>query len=186
MRRSTVGRSLRTSAPVLLLASLYVLAPAPARGDSMYLKLDGIEGQVTAAGYVNQIEVQAWSWGVANPATIASAGWTVGKITMSHLTLTKSADSSTPRLIEYASAGRHIPKAVLSVIRSTDGFVYLKVTLEDLLVSSLELSAGGERPSESVALSFAKVGIEYWAGPGKPRIASGWDVAKNMPFMPAP
>ncbi len=188
MRQSTVGRSPRMSAPVLLLAALSVLAPVAARGDSMYLRIDGIEGQVTAAGYVNQIAVQSWTWGASNPVTVGSAtgGLTAGKVSMSELAIMKSADSSTPRLVEYASAAKHAPKAVLTVVRSTDGFVYLRITLEDVMVTSLQLSAADERPSESVSLSFARVGIEYWAGPGKPRVASGWDLLKNMPFTPAP
>jgi type VI secretion system secreted protein Hcp len=176
------------SAPVLLLAVLFVLAPSPARGDSMFLKIDGIDGQATAAGYVNQIQLLSWSWGVSNPVTVGSGtgGLTAGKVSMAEFAIMKSADSSTPRLLEYANSAKHAPKAVLSMIRSTDGFVYLKITLEDVMVSSLQLSAADERPSESVSLSFAKVGIEYWAGPGKPRVASGWDVVKNMPFTPGP
>ncbi len=51
-------------------------------------------------------------------------------------------------------------------------------------MSSLQLSAGGERPSESVAISFGRVGIEYRPGPGKTRVASGWDVTKNVAFTP--
>lgn len=191
MLRSNLGRILRTSAGTLLLGGLLGLAAPPAGADSMYLKIEGVpavEGEATAKGYEKHIEVLSWSWGLTNATgnVPRTGGLGAGRVAMSELTIMKTADASTPRLISLASQGKRSPKAILTVVRSSDGFPYLKITLEDVLVSSLQLSAGGERPTESVAFSFAKVGIEYWPGPGQTRVFSGWDVAKNVAFTPAP
>ena len=183
MLRRNPGPSLWTSAFVIALA----LAAAPARADDMYLQLGDIQGESTARGYERWIEVVSWSWGVANPATVgAGTGLSAGRATLSDLTLMKFADSATPRLLDGSTRGTHFPKAALAVRRSSDGFEYLRIRLEDVLVSSDQLSAGGDRPAESVGLSFVRFVLDYTPNPGKDRVSFGWDAAQNVAFNPPP
>ena len=177
------GTILGTSAFAILL----VLAAVPARADEMYLQLGDVAGDVTTAAYLNWINVASWSWGATNATTVAAGtGYATGKAALSALTLMKSADSGTPRLVDAVVKGTHFPKAALAVRRSSDGWEYLRIRLEDVVVTSDQLTAGGERPEESVALTFARYVLDYKPGPGKPTISFGWDVAKNAPFNPAP
>ena len=182
MLRVSPRATLGTSAFVILFA----LATAPARADDMFLQLGDVVGDATAAGYQSWISIASWSWGATNSTTVAAGtGYAAGKAAVSALTLMKSADSGTPRLVDAVVMGVHFPKAALAVRRSSDGWEYLRIRLEDVLVSSDQLSAGGERPEESVALTFARYVIDYKPGPGKPTVSYGFDVAKNAPFKPA-
>jgi type VI secretion system secreted protein Hcp len=184
MLRRKLGAIFWTSAFVIALG----LAAAPARADDMFLQLGDIQGEATARGYEKWIDIVSWSWGVSNPTTIGSGtgGLSAGRVTVSDLNLMKFADSATPRLLDGAAQGTHFPKATFSVRRSSDGFEYLRIRLEDVLVSSDQLSAGGDRPAESVSLSFARVVLDYTPNPGKNRVSFGWDVASNVAFSPAP
>jgi type VI secretion system secreted protein Hcp len=183
MLRRSLGATLWTSAFVFAAA----LVVAPARADDMYLQLGDVAGDVTAAPYQNWINIASWSWGATNSTTVAAGtGYSAGKAAVSALTLMKSADSGTPRLVDALVRGAHFPKAALAVRRSSDGWEYLRIRLEDVLVTSDQLSAGGERPEESVAVTFARYVLDYKPGPGKPTVSYGWDVGKNAPFNPAP
>lgn len=185
MLRRSLGRVLFASVPALVLAG-------PAAADQAFLQLDGIEGEATAAGFEKQIEVLSWSWGVSNPATVGtgSGGMTAGRASIGELQVMKAADAATPRLFQNAAAGKHIPKGILVVRREAGdgGFPYLRITLEDVLVTALQLSAGGEQPMESLSVAFGKVVIEYRTtdASGKPSawIAAGWDLAANVSYTP--
>lgn len=184
MLRRNPGAILGTSVFAILLG----LAATAARADDMYLQIGDIRGEATAKGYESWIEVLSWSWGVSNPTTVAAGtgGLSAGRATLSDLNLMKFADSATPRLISASTQGTHFPKATLAVRRSSDGFEYLRIRLEDVMISSDQLSAGGERPAESVSLSFARVVLEYTPSPGKDRVSFGWDAVKVSPFSLPP
>jgi type VI secretion system secreted protein Hcp len=183
MGRRNPGIILGTSAFAILLG----LATAPARADDMFLQLGDVVGDATKVGYEKWIEVLSWSWGASNPTTVgAGAGLSAGKVSVSDLSLMKVADSATPRLIDAVANGVHFPKAALAIRRSSDRFEYMRIRLEEVMVSSDQLSAGGERPTESVSLSFARYVVDYTPGPGQKAVSFGWDVARNVPFSPAP
>jgi type VI secretion system secreted protein Hcp len=170
----------------MLVIALALAAPA-ARADDMFLQLGDVVGDATAGGYEKWIAVLSWSWGASNPTTVGPrTGLSAGKVSVSDLSLMKVADSATPRLIDAVANGVHFPKAALAVRRSSDGFEYMRVRLEEVKVSSDQLSAGGERPTESVSLSFARYVVDYTPGPGKKTVSFGWDIPKNAPFSPAP
>ena len=183
MLRRNLGPILWTSALVTVLG----LAAAPARADDMFLQLGDIQGESTARGYERWIDVVSWSWGVTNPTTVgAGTGLSAGRATLSDLTLMKFADSATPKLIDGSTKGTHFPKATLAVRRASDGWEYLRIRLEEVMVSSDQLSAGGDRPAESVGLSFARFVLDYTPSPGKKTVSFGWDVARNVSFTPPP
>jgi type VI secretion system secreted protein Hcp len=57
--------------------------------------------------------------------------------------------------------------------------VYLKITLEDPIVSSFTTSSGGGRPMETFTLNFVKIKMEYtqFSGESKKQASpKGWDL----------
>jgi len=62
---------------------------------------------------------------------------------------------------------------------------YLKIKLEDMLVSGVQFAGhGGEQLTENVTLNFAKFKMEYQTqkpdGSGQPGGEMGWDVKANQ------
>jgi type VI secretion system secreted protein Hcp len=187
MLRRNLGRILLASIPALVLAGPAAVA------DQAFLQLDGVEGEAAADGFAKQIEVLSWSWGVSNPAAVAGAGTALsaGRASVGEIQLMKTTDTATPKLFQNAASGKHIPKGVLTMRREgAGGFSYLRVTLEDVVVTAYQVSASSERPTESVSLAFGKVLIEYryMDASGKPSnwIPACWDLATNAGCTPQP
>jgi type VI secretion system secreted protein Hcp len=154
----------------------------------MFLEIDGIAGESHDRGHANTIDVLAFSWGMSNSAaTVSGGGGGVGKVQMQDFAVTKTIDKSTAPLMQACASGKHIKKAVL-YLRKAGGkaFDYFKITMEDVLVSSVSLggSSENERPTESLSLNFAKVTVEYTPMNGKSGEGSDlpfeWDLNQSQ------
>jgi len=125
----------------------------------MFLKIDGIDGGSVAAKYEKWIEVLSFSWGVSNATS--SEGGTTAKLSarkseVSDFSILKVFDSATPKLFEAAChGGRH--SQVLFEMRKSGGEQqeFLKIKLEDVLISGVQSSGNTDLPTESVSFSFA-------------------------------
>ena len=155
----------------------------------MYLKLDGIEGEALDAVHSAEINVLSFDYGTTQSATAhEGSGSTSGRADVHDMTFVKHVDKSSPLLFHLACSGTHIAKAVLSV-RKAGGKApvdYLKITLEQVLVSSFKGGAQGssDRVSETLVLNFATIKVEYTPqkedGSGGAAITKGWNIAKNQ------
>jgi type VI secretion system secreted protein Hcp len=155
----------------------------------VYLQIDGVSGESTDDKHKGWIEVEAVDWGVTQPTTgsmSTAGGHTIGRATFDAIRITKSADLSSPKLMELAAQGKTIPKAKLEFFRA-DGvgaLKYYEVTLENVLVSSNKKSFGGAGLLvDQFTLHFAKIIEKYTqqkiAGGGGGSTAGGWDLAAN-------
>lgn len=133
-----------------------------------HLKIDGIEGESLDEKHKNEIEIDSFSWGVTNMGGAArGGGGGTGKADFTDISFSKQADKSSPKLVKAAASGEHLKKAVLSCRKASGkgGQVeYLKVVLEDVMVSSYQTggSAGASSiPMDQFSLNFAKVSYEY-------------------------
>ncbi len=153
----------------------------------MFIKIDDIKGESTDAKHKDEIDVLSWTWGVTQSGTShTGTGGGAGKVQVSDLTFTKIVDRSTPILLKSSCSGKHLKSAVL-IVRRAGGtpLEYLKITMEDLLVSAV--STGGGRGddtiTENITLNFARVKVEYvpqvLGGGGGASIPMGWDIAAN-------
>jgi len=154
----------------------------------IFLKLDGIEGESEDSKHKNEIQVETYSGGVSNPTSMGhGTGGGVGKAQHQDVHFTATVGKASPKLFLACSGGDHIPKAVFTFRKAgKDQQEYLKVTLSDVMVSSVSFqdhSAGGDLAHESVSLAFTKIEQEY-----KPQkadgtlggaIQSGWDLKAN-------
>ena len=86
----------------------------------------------------------------------------------------------------HCANGKHIKEGLITVRKAGDKPVeYLKIKLNDLLVSSVQNAGhGGDLITENVSLNFAKFHVEYLEqaadGTGKPGGEMGWDVKANQ------
>jgi type VI secretion system secreted protein Hcp len=155
-----------------------------------FLLLDGIKGESMDAKHKGEIDVQSFSWGLAQSgAGHAGAGSGASKADFQDLQIVKKVDKSTPLLKLACANGKHIGKGKLTIRKAGENpLEYLTIDLEQILVSSYSLggSSGGEIPQEQVTLNFAKIKSEYWTqgdkGAKGENANFSWDVSANQKY----
>ncbi len=164
---------------LIAIASAFALTTPLVQAASDYLlELDGIKGESAHPEHSGAIEIQSWSWGVSNSGAVSGGGGGAGKVSLQDFHFTCSAGKATPKLMLACATGQHIKKAVLHVRKSGgDGAEYIKVTLEDILVSSVAQTgrptpAADPKPTEQVSLNFTKITYEYISDDGSSETAT--------------
>jgi type VI secretion system secreted protein Hcp len=154
-----------------------------------FLKLEGpvkIEGEATADGFANTIQLFSFSWGVSNPVTIgAGTGGGSGKASLSSFNFMKMTDKASPSLFQACCNGTHFTKITVT-LRKAGGeqLKYLIYEFEKCFIESVQWSGssgGDDRPAESVSFAFGKVTINYQPQDDKGQSAGepvrgSWDV----------
>jgi type VI secretion system secreted protein Hcp len=151
-----------------------------------FLKLDGIQGDATADGHTNEIELTGWHFGGTNAGGfgVSGPGGGAGKVQVNDFVFTMHADKSSPKLFEAMASGKHIPNATLSVRKAGGSAIdFLKVNLTNILVSSFHTSGNGLLPGIEVALNFAKIEMEFKTqnndGTAGGSVKAGFDLQKG-------
>jgi type VI secretion system secreted protein Hcp len=148
-----------------------------------FLKLEGIDGESQDSKHKNEIEIHSWSWGAANKGTAAAGGGMgQGKVAMQDINFLKNIDKASAKLMLACASGQHIKSAILVGRKAgKEQQEYLKITLSDVLVSSIQHGHGTQQsysfsgtgdqspvPSgaappatESFSLNFTKIEFEY-------------------------
>ena len=130
-----------------------------------FLKLDGVPGESTDEKHKGEIDVESFSWGEANAGTGGHGGGSgAGKVVPQDLVFTKRMDKSSPVLFIACATGQHFKDALLTA-RKAGGTQqeYLKMKLEEVLVSSYQTSAssGDTVVHETIGLHFSKLEMVY-------------------------
>lgn len=155
---------------------------------TVFLALDGVEGESTDDRHRGEIELESWSFGVSSSGTahLGGGGAGVAKAQVSDLVVTKSVDRATPALLLAVAGGRRLQQATLTARRTAGGEQnFLVIVMAPVLVSSCQLADGGDGtgPRETVHLSFGTVQLTYTSqgadGGAGPSSTFGWDVTKN-------
>ncbi len=128
---------------------------------AIYIKYDGIDGEVTQDDHKKWIEVHSFQFGVGrgiSTPTGNAANRESSHASVSEVVVTKVMDSASPKLFTESAAGKDGKKVEIHFVSTGDpGLTYAQYTLEDTLISGYSVSSGGERPQESISLNFTKV-----------------------------
>jgi len=149
----------------VLLASLGLLwiAASSASAADYYLKIEGIEGEVSGGGGgAGALAIESWSFGASNPSSMShGSGMGAGKMAApaadpapgaGELTLQRVYDKASPMLAKHCAAGQHFPKAV---VQRCENGACRTVELENVMVSSFSVhNDGSGAASESVTLRY--------------------------------
>ncbi|HUH49770.1 MAG TPA: type VI secretion system tube protein Hcp [Mycoplana sp.] len=130
---------------------------------AIYLKYDGIDGEATQENHKKWVDVDSLSFGLAR-AISTPAGSTANREasepSVSEITIVKQMDGSSPKLFTESATGNVGKKAQIHLVSTgSPGNTYVEYTLTNALISGYNISTGGDRPTESVSISFTK--IEY-------------------------
>ena len=131
----------------------------------IYMNYEGIDGDVTAQGHEKWIELSSLQFKVgreisvptpANPEREASAP------SVSEIVVTKVMDRSSVPLFMEALIG-HPKEVMIHFVETAKNKqeLYYTIELENTLISGYSISSGGDRPTESVSMSFTKISKQY-------------------------
>ena len=154
----------------------------------IFAKIGDIKGESQDAKHKEEIDVYSWSWGVAQTGTMAAGGGGgAGKANFHDLTFVHNVDKASPNLLNACASGKHIPEATIVQRKAGEGQQeYIIVKMTDVMITNVSSSGSGGDMTESVALQFAKVELEY-----KPQKADGsldaglffkYDLKQNKTF----
>ncbi len=155
----------------------------------IYMKIDGVDGDVTAKGYERWIELHSFGWGLTNLMGGGSPGAGVGKAHFQDLSVTRSAGKGSPLLFLDCASGKLLPAVqfVMTVVDHDQTRPFYKVELENVLISSFLNGGdgGGDRPTESLSFNFAKILFTIYVQNGDGSVhpqTAGWDVKGGKPI----
>jgi type VI secretion system secreted protein Hcp len=113
-------------------------------------------------------------------------GGGAGKVCFNDLHVNALVDKSTPALLKHCSSGKHLTKVELSVCKAGGTQVeYVKITLDDVLVTAVQYTGAGGEDTVGVTYSFqaAKVKQQYWEQSDKggkgAESSAGWNIKEN-------
>jgi type VI secretion system secreted protein Hcp len=154
-----------------------------------FLKLQGITGESQKANHTGEIDLMSFSWGASNSSSVGTGtGASVGKVTVSDFSVSKTTDSASPVLFQKCCDGSVIPTGVVTLQRQVQGTAtpYLVYNFTNIYVTSLQWSGqggAGDAPMESVSFCFEVGTVDYTAekddGSAVTAIHGGWDVGQN-------
>ncbi len=154
----------------------------------MFLKIEGIPGESTDSKHKDEIDVLTWSWGESNTGSMAvGGGGGSGKVSMQDFQFVMNMNKASPHVMLACASGQHIKKAVLTC-RKAGGtqMEFLKITFEDLLISSYQTGSGGGDsglPTDQCSFNFAKITQDYIPqksdGSAEGTVSKAWSLKAN-------
>ena len=130
-----------------------------------FLKIEEIPGESQDTGHKGEFDLQSFSFGLAQSGSMhLGGGGGTGQASFSDIPIMTYVGKSSPELMLRCATGKHFPKAEIIVRKAGDTpFEYMKITLEEVLVSSYSVSpgGGGELAMENWSLNYGKISYAY-------------------------
>lgn len=149
----------------------------------IYMKIEGVDGDVSTAGHEKWIEIQSWSWGATQlTGHGGGGGGGAGKVSLSDFSIVKSLDKASPKLFLACCNGKHFSSVKIECTRDSNDReqTYLRYELKEVMVSSWQTSAsdGSGVPTENVSLNYAEVSMNQQNRDGSTGGAT-WNIKTN-------
>lgn len=163
------------------IAALFLVLFAPFAHAAIYVHIDGIDGDVTAAGHEKWIEAVSVGYGVSRAISWATGRLEASRPNFSEVSILKGLDISSPALLTEAAVGKPRIWTIDFVTDTASPQLYYQLVLEEALISSVSHAFQSDgTPVENVSVVFAKitwmfVPFDAAGKPGSP-IRGGYDV----------
>lgn len=158
---------------------------------AIYMKYGAINGDVTTDGFKDWIELGSCQLGAGRGISSArgsASNREASEPSISEITVTKTWDAkSSSKLFEEAVSGE-MDRAVEIHFTSTGAKkqeTFFVVKLSETGISGYSLSSGGDKPSESISLNFAKIELVPKIVDPKLGVKDGEKVSFNLTTMKA-
>lgn len=155
--------------------------------EHIYMTADGIDGEVTVAGYEDTIAVREFNYQVELPLTAerTRGGATRDKCMHSQITIKKVVDLSSVKFWQNCCEGTAIGNIKFEFIRFSQGEITVSRTIEvnDVFVSRFThlgtFSGDADLPIEEIRMDFADITDTYTQqkpdGSAGGNVEFGWD-----------
>jgi type VI secretion system secreted protein Hcp len=172
--------------PLLAACVLWTAIPVHAAFDA-FLKIEGVPGEATATGHKDEIDIESFSMGITRLAA-TGGGTSTARAQFTDISFTHYLDKASPLLMLRCAQGTLIPTAVLTcrTVGARQDIFYV-IRLTDVVVTSVSIggAAGGDRPTETFSLNYARIEWEYipqlaTGGMGDP-VRATWNLQANTP-----
>jgi len=176
-----MGASLAVPAILTILVSSVLITSSMTTADAaIFMKIEGITGDVTEVNHVGWIDVDSFQFGVgrAISSPVGGAERVVGATSVSDITITTAMSIASPAIFTEAVAGTTGKEVMIDFTKTAGGssVVFAHYVLTSTLISQYSVSAVGDNAgvaSESISLNFLK--IEWTFTPINPDGTSGGD-----------
>lgn len=134
---------------------------------AIYLKYEGIKGNITAEGYSDYIALSTVNLGVGRGISMESgnmANRESTRPTLSEIVITKPADTSATALFKESVTGNGGKEVTIKFVRTGSDAIqeFMEYVLTDVMISGYSLSGEAEdEPKETIKLSYTKIMIKY-------------------------
>ena len=131
-----------------------------------FLKMDTIDGESQVKGHEKEIDIDSFSFGVTQFASIGSAtgGAGAGKASLQDIHFSAPINVASPSLFKACATGTHFKKAVLTCRKAGEQQQdFLKVTFTDVLVSGYALGSNELDNGYSARKGDANVPIDQFS-----------------------
>jgi len=151
-----------------------------------YLVIDGVPGGSTSK--TNAIDILSFSFGASmTTSNDAGGGLRAGRADVSHVTIMKVLDKTSPEIFQHCTTGDFLTKVdvIYDKAMGDQQEDYFKISMENALVTSVQLSGSSENPMESISFAFKKVKVCFNPeedGKLKGFVEKGFDTEKIKGF----
>ncbi len=156
---------------------------------SIYMKMDGINGNVTTENYQNWIQVEDVSFGGIQNSMNNIVGKSQDRISsrpsFGEITLIKKSDVSSIKLFEAAHSGKVISKVEIDYVSTGNPpTTYSKISLTNVLISHYSEKHQGDGtslPTERVRLHYETIEKTYTPRDASNKVGSPASSGYNLP-----
>lgn len=125
-----------------------------------YLDYEGVKGEATAEQYKDMITLLSMDFNVHREIS-AYTGTAMDReasaTRLGDITITKLQDKASPDLFKEATIGKG-KKAVFHITKQGEKIEeIMKIELTDAMISNYSVSVAGDRPSESLTISYTEM-----------------------------
>ncbi|MBB1652465.1 MULTISPECIES: Hcp family type VI secretion system effector [Delftia] len=132
----------------------------------MFLKVSGATGESQDAQHKGWTHATSFTWGAAQSNKMASGGGAgAGKVSFHDLNIVAMIDKCYPAVLKHCSTGKHIDQVEIDMCKAGgDQMIFGKITLSDVLVTSVYVDGIGANDMATVHYTFqaAKIKNQYW------------------------
>ncbi len=134
---------------------------------AIYMQFGSIQGDVTAQGHANWIELNSIQWGLGRGVSATTGSVTDRESSapsVSEVTVTKDQDMASDGLLTEAftgNGGGNGATVQIDMVRTQAGslVVFQTIKLTAVIISGFSVSSGGDRPTESMSLNFTQIAV---------------------------